>query len=62
MSAELKKMHSRARNQQLRTQMVMNEVLMLSSPLYQYRMAELQKKGARTWTGRPCLPLVPDVR
>ena len=52
MSAELKKMHSTARYQQLRTQMMMNEILMLASPLNQHRMAELQKKSARTWMGR----------
>lgn len=58
MAAELKKLHSRARNQQIRTQMVMNEILMLSSPLLQHQVAEVHKKGAvrtdsvrRAWTG-----------
>ncbi len=39
-------MQSRARNQQIRTQMVMNEILMLASPLLQHQVAELHKQGA----------------
>lgn len=51
MSAELKKLHARARNQQIRTQMLMNEIVMLASPLYRHQMAELEEQGAQTRTG-----------
>jgi hypothetical protein len=60
MSAELKKLHSRARNQQIRTQMVINEILMLASPLHQHQVAELAKQGAARTAGGPSAPTSTD--
>jgi len=76
MSAELKKMQTKAREQQaralvapcavqcthrhaplqVRTQVLMNNIVMLASPLHQLRLADLQKKGAYARTERPFLP------
>jgi hypothetical protein len=55
MAAELKKMHAHARNQQIRAQMLINNLMMLASPLHQHRLAELQRNGACARTGRPFL-------
>ena len=46
MSAELKKLMSEARSQQLRTQMLLNSIAMLASPIHHHKLAERQKKGA----------------
>jgi hypothetical protein len=52
MSAELKQLLSNARGQQLRTQQLLNEIVMLASPIHHHKLAERQKKGACAWDRR----------
>ena len=57
MSAQLKKLMSEVRSQQVRTQVLMNDIVMLASPIHHHKMAELQKKGACAWERWPFLTL-----
>ena len=56
MSAELKKLMSEARSQQLRTQMLLNSIAMRASPIHHHKLAERQKKGACVWERRGVCP------